>query len=252
MSQNVTNVTFYQDGNKVVITYDLDKAADVSVYMSTDGGNSFGRALQHVTGDVGKNVQAGTKNRIEYDALADFEKLQGDDFVFKVKAISCFDRDNFFLTVNAELWTMPDWAIGFRLGTMKKLGWYIGFLSNFNFQKDYSDFTTGRIYELNGETSSSFIKGTIGMSIRPGEVVSAHFGAGVGYRKFNVNTNSGWYRYKRYTYIGPAFEAGVMFHIKNFVLSADVTGLYNANKVCENRFVVGGDLGVGFCLSVGK
>ena len=87
ISQNVTNVSFHQEDNKVVITYDLDKAADVSVYMSTDGGHSFGRALQHVTGAVGKNVQAGTNNHIVYDALAEYDELKGEDFVFKVSAI---------------------------------------------------------------------------------------------------------------------------------------------------------------------
>lgn len=88
-SQNVTNVSFHQEGNKVVITYDLDKTADISVYMSSNGGKSFGDALQHVSGAVGKHVSAGMGKRIEYDALADYDKLQGENFVFKVNAVSC-------------------------------------------------------------------------------------------------------------------------------------------------------------------
>ncbi len=86
-AQNVTNVSFHQEGNKVIIMYDLDKQADVSVFMSTDGGVTYGNALQHVTGAVGKNVTAGTGKRIEYDVLAEYDKLQGEDFVFKVAAI---------------------------------------------------------------------------------------------------------------------------------------------------------------------
>lgn len=86
-AQNVTNVSFHQEGNKVIILYDLDRQADVSVYMSTDGGNSFGGALRHVTGAVGKNVPAGIGKRIEFDALAEYDKLQGGDFVFKVRAV---------------------------------------------------------------------------------------------------------------------------------------------------------------------
>ena len=85
-AQNVTNVSFHQEGNKVIIMYDLDRQADVSVYMSSDGGNSFGGALQHVTGAVGKSVPAGTGKRIEYDPLAEYDKLQGENFVFKVSA----------------------------------------------------------------------------------------------------------------------------------------------------------------------
>ena len=91
-SANVTNVSFHQEGNKVIILYDLDRQADVSVYMSTDGGRTFGGALQHVTGAVGKNVPAGAGKRIEYDALAEYDKLQGEDFVFKVKASSLLEN----------------------------------------------------------------------------------------------------------------------------------------------------------------
>ena len=97
IGQNVTNVSFHQEGNKVVIIYSLDKQANVSVYMSTDGGRSYGSALQHVTGAVGKNVAAGTGKRIEYDALEDYDKLQGENFVFKVKASSFGDIEMVFV-----------------------------------------------------------------------------------------------------------------------------------------------------------
>ncbi len=85
-AQNVTNVSFHQKGNKVIIMYDLGKQADVSVYMSTDGGVTFGDALQHVTGAVGRNVPAGIGKRVEFDALAEYDKLPGKDVVFKVAA----------------------------------------------------------------------------------------------------------------------------------------------------------------------
>ncbi len=101
-AQNVTNVSFHQEGNKVIIMYDLDKQADVSVYMSTDGGGTFGNALRHVTGAVGKNVSAGTGKRIEFDALAEYDKLQGEDFVFKVRAASQMET----VTVNGVSFEM--------------------------------------------------------------------------------------------------------------------------------------------------
>ena len=88
-AQNVTNADARQEGKKIIISYMLDKAADISVYCSMDGGKTFGAALQQVTGKVGKNVSAGS-NTIVWDVLAETDKLQGENIVFKVKATPSF------------------------------------------------------------------------------------------------------------------------------------------------------------------
>ena len=88
-AQNVTNPDARQEGKKIIITYTLDKAADISVYFSMDGGKTFGAALQQVTGNVGKNVSAGS-NTIVWDVLAELDKFQGENIVFKVKATPSF------------------------------------------------------------------------------------------------------------------------------------------------------------------
>ena len=85
-AQNITNQDFYQDGNKVIITYSLDKSADIQVFLSQDGGNTFGPALKNVSGDVGSNISPGSEKRIIWDALSEYEKLVGTDFVFKISA----------------------------------------------------------------------------------------------------------------------------------------------------------------------
>ena len=77
--QNVTNVDFYIEGPKVIVTYDLDKNADVYLYASTcasDGWNTsymnysayraMPPALRAVEGDVGKNITPGHKTAIWY------------------------------------------------------------------------------------------------------------------------------------------------------------------------------------------
>ncbi len=84
-AQNVSNADFYQDGKTIVVTYYLDKAADVSVLVSTDGGVTYSAPLRYVSGDVGKNVQPGNK-RIVWDVLSEREKLVGDRVIFKVIA----------------------------------------------------------------------------------------------------------------------------------------------------------------------
>ena len=83
-AQKVTNAAFQQSGKKVEITYSLDKQADISVYVSTDGGKTFGSALTAVTGDVGKQVAAGTNKRIVWSPLEERERLVSDNVVFKI------------------------------------------------------------------------------------------------------------------------------------------------------------------------
>ncbi|OPZ97875.1 MAG: hypothetical protein BWY70_01378 [Bacteroidetes bacterium ADurb.Bin408] len=85
-AQNVTNADSRQEGKKIIITYTLDKPADISVYCSMDGGKTFGPALQKVTGDVGRTVPAGC-NTIVWDVLAEVNELQGENIAFKIKAM---------------------------------------------------------------------------------------------------------------------------------------------------------------------
>ena len=86
--QTVSNVDAYQEGKNIIITYDTDKAGSVGdVYCSTDGGRTWGEPLRQVTGDVNKQVPAGS-HRIVWDVLAEREKLAGANICFKVEANS--------------------------------------------------------------------------------------------------------------------------------------------------------------------
>ena len=87
--QTVSNVDAYQEGKNIIITYDTYKAGSVGdVYCSTDGGRTWGEPLRQVTGDVNKQVQAGS-HRIVWDVLSEREKLAGANISFKVEANSC-------------------------------------------------------------------------------------------------------------------------------------------------------------------
>ncbi len=69
----------------VIITYNLDKKANILVCVSTDGGKTFSAPLKQVSGDVGKGVYAGRK-RIVWDVLSERESLVEDRVMFKVVA----------------------------------------------------------------------------------------------------------------------------------------------------------------------
>ena len=86
--QTVSNVDAYQEGKNIIITYDTDKAGSVGdVFCSTDGGRTWRNPLRRVTGDVNKQVQAGS-HRIVWDVLSEREKLAGANICFKVEVNS--------------------------------------------------------------------------------------------------------------------------------------------------------------------
>lgn len=83
-AQTVSNVTAEQVGKTIHIYYDLDKAADVALFLSTDGGATY-KQLKIVSGDVGAGVKGGHKT-IVWDVLEEQGNFKGDDVVFKVRA----------------------------------------------------------------------------------------------------------------------------------------------------------------------
>ncbi len=103
-AQNVTNVAFRQVNKKVEVTYTLDKTANISLSVSTDGGKTFSAPLKHVTGDVGNNVSAGNNKTIIWDALEDVDKIVGSQIVFKVTAEPKIGKQTF--RVNGVSFTM--------------------------------------------------------------------------------------------------------------------------------------------------
>jgi uncharacterized protein (TIGR02145 family) len=92
-SQTISNVVTKQDGNKVVITYNLqcDFVADISLYVSENGDGTFTGPLKSVTGDVGNNITPGAKT-ITWNTLQDQDMILGDNILFRIMGKSIFSR----------------------------------------------------------------------------------------------------------------------------------------------------------------
>lgn len=118
--QTVSNVDAYQEGKNIIITYDTDKDGTVGdVYCSTDGGRTWSNPLRRVTGDVNKQVPAGS-HRIVWDVLSEREKLAGANICFKVEANS--GR----FTVNGVSFEMVRVEGGtFRMGATSEENWLV-------------------------------------------------------------------------------------------------------------------------------
>ena len=79
----VRDVVCRQDGDRIVITYNLKKKADVDVFCSTDGGKTYKRIFR-VSGDVGYGISPG-KKEVVWNVLEERDNLTGD-VCFKIEA----------------------------------------------------------------------------------------------------------------------------------------------------------------------
>lgn len=84
VAQNVSNVRVSQNGKNIVITYELDKEADVSLSYIAKG-MSTPKKLYSVYGDVGVNISSGSKV-IVWKVLEECERFIHTDVVFFVTA----------------------------------------------------------------------------------------------------------------------------------------------------------------------
>lgn len=85
-AQTVTNVHVQQEGEQIIITYDLDKTAHVRVYVATGQSNQY-TELKAVTGNIGKGVQPGTNRRITWTPLDERTEFVAQNVRFKVEAL---------------------------------------------------------------------------------------------------------------------------------------------------------------------
>lgn len=243
-SQSVYNVQFKQDNDKVVVTYYLNSPAKISLYISTNGGMTY-RQCKKVTGAVGDYVSAGS-NTIVWNALAEVERLSSDNVVFKVHVESLSKRERWlqpitFFTVNGAYSPAPQWSYGFSIGQVKRWGWYVTAMSNFQFHGLGHRIQPYTYYDLTGKSSTTRISLTAGVVLRTCNVLSLRLGAGFGYRTQSLNTTDGkWYTYPYRTFIGADAEFGMLWHIKYILLTTDITTI--------NFKYIEGKIGVGFYL----
>lgn len=154
-----------------------------------------------------------------------------------------------FFTLNAAYTAMPQWSFGFKVGTVRRFGWYLSAMTNFNYRGAFSPFEENGHYVLTGKSKTTYLEGQLGLVVRPLELLSLHIGAGFGYRTLNFESDHGWHYYPKRNYYGPTASLGVMFHIRYIALSAEATGMmYNLNPINDVRCAWGVRMGVGFVI----
>ena len=158
-----------------------------------------------------------------------------------------------FCTLNAAYTSMPQWSVGFKIGTMRVVGWYFSAMTTFHFRGAFSPFQPNQFYYIPGTSRTACLEGQLGVVVRPLQVLSIHVGAGFCYRSLTFSSDHGWHSFPKRSYYGPTSSFGFMFHIKNIVVSAEATGMaYNLNELNDERYALGARIGVGFCLPYKK
>ena len=97
-AQTVTNVRFKRVDKEVTVTYTLDKAADIRVQVSVDGGVTFGNYLENYSGDAGHNVQPGNRTILFYD-IPDLREIP---YLLDTAAGVCHDDTMIVFNVEVE------------------------------------------------------------------------------------------------------------------------------------------------------
>lgn len=171
-------------------------------------------------------------------------------------------RSSFILTVNWECPTMwsyqptglkvfdkDNMAFGLKIGSVKRAGWYLSFMSNFNFKGAFN--TIDSRYVNYNVSRYTYIEGMVGVIARHCKPLSFHFGVGGFYNPHNYQNykeyGGEWGHFSNEAYFGPVLATGFMFHIGHFLLSAEALAKANLKATSvPNAFSVGLKVGIGF------
>ena len=164
--------------------------------------------------------------------------------------LNAFPMTTFF-TLNTAYTAKPQWSFGFKVGTMRRLGWYLSAMTNFNYKGAFSTFSPNVHYVLTGVSKTTYLEGQLGLVIRPLELFSLHVGAGFGYRTLNFESDQSWHNFPKRNYYGPTASLGVMFHVWRLALSAEATGMaYNLNRINDMKCAWGARVGIGYSFGI--
>ena len=158
-AQTVTNVRVQQEGDKIVITYDVDKDAYIGLaviygdeLVTPPGLLSYPgekkprvvtlcgiyRKSQDISGDV-ERVKAGRNKRIVWAVLADCQDFVHEKVQFEVIPYSMYNGNKSFILAEYGYGFSPQHSAGITLGQCygyTTIGWYVSVRTNLSLKQD--------------------------------------------------------------------------------------------------------------------
>lgn len=250
-AQNISNLSFRQEGTDILITYDITAAKfnqkfNLELYVSTDGGASFTGPLQSVRGAIGTGVISGKGKKIRW---AVFEEMPtfGGDIVFDIRAVVTSEGipKKFYIGYKGS-YNSP---LGIVAGRTGRVGYYIsgrlspGSLNKVSYQTNGDlllDYNERGYYRFSGRDNSKWISVTGGIQVQVSR--NFHWTAGAGFTRFDLLwevenytypssfVDTKWAVNNQESFTGPELETGIMYQ-SNFILISAGLSAKNLNKM---------------------
>ena len=206
-------------GELIRITSD-DKGDEVYV-----DGMKVGETPVDVDFSIGKHEVEVRRGKLYETKTLTIDKNSSTSYSFipkKEPLNKYLDRGITFVTLNGAYSSAPQTAFGLTFGRVKKMGWYVSAMSNFNFvgfntvDEDYEEVI------LTGNTASTRLSVMGGLITRIAGPVYLKLGAGYGMIVRACETISGEYvEYTPNTYKGVDLSAGLQFNLRNITIGID-------------------------------
>jgi hypothetical protein len=143
-AQTVKNVRSVQDGEKIIISYEIDNSTSEDLFkvvISCDLGDGKKNQLKSVTGDVGNNIKGGKgEYKIVWNVLNEVKTLESAEFFINIEKKKLGSSTTFSMPmakaelhpwfVSAQLYQ----SYGLKAGYFKNWGAFV----NFTFYNDNS------------------------------------------------------------------------------------------------------------------
>lgn len=174
-----------------------------------------------------------TEKLSEADKDKDDDKDKDNDLVVKQHSKSetkQHSKSLTFINANVAYSVAPQLSYGFTIGRVKKVGWYVSAMSNFNFDAMGASLECDEIGRIDGEaayytgeTTTTRLSVVGGMAFKVAKPLCLKVGLGYGIRQLAWHDNKDhWVKNTGYSTSGLDYNAGVMLMLGGFNISADV------------------------------
>lgn len=243
-AQKVKQVRAEVREGRIHITYILSGGSfndlfRVALFVSRDSGRTFTGPMKEVTGDIGDSICKGD-HAIEWNALKEMPFLE-ESLVFDVRAEHI--RIPLEKKIFVEYVGNGITYLGIRAGTLGKIGFYGEIRANTKAftGSDYvyknsivQDYTQPGYYSYTGSNFYSAFSLLGGVTWQPWRNLIIYGGAGYGKQNYLVQfdeflysndtkTGTAYAKYDGYCYSGVEVDAGLMYRIRWFLISAGGT-----------------------------
>lgn len=166
----------------------------------------------------------------ENETLSVSEMLQADNetavnATAKKTGDKKLDKAINYVTINAAYSVAPQTSFGLTYGQVKKVGFFVSVMSNFNFMfggNAWDDIYNENEAVFSGKSSNARLSLTGGVMMKIADPVYVKLGAGYGMRVKCWELSGKWYEYAPDTHKGIDLTAGIMLNTGKCIISADV------------------------------